>query len=73
MEMFWARILRSFGSTDTLGSTDGPKRKEESRTWCLDCQHTSAFCKVFTHFPNNPNSRSKSLFFIGTQIVSVGL
>ena len=40
MEMFWARILRSFGSTDTLGSTDGPKLRGESRTWCLDCPHS---------------------------------
>ena len=52
----------SLGSVDSLGSTDRPKRGWESLTWCLDCQHTSTFCEVFSHFPNNLNSCSTSLF-----------
>ena len=33
-------------------STDGPNRRGESGTWCLDCQHASTFYEVFLHFPN---------------------
>ena len=76
MGMFWAKKLGSLGSTeyDTQG-TDGPQRRGESRTWCLDCQHASTFSKVLPHFPNDSQVISNSCFatlLIGAEIVPVG-